>query len=202
MNWRKGLLRLWVVATALWVVFVATFDWALSGNRGGISAVGLSAESFYYHIIRPDLVASKRQFLDPKSPHHCVLPEQRERQKARLAELEAAEQKAEAVKQAAEAEAVRTSKPHQLSNEEYDALIRGPSAGEVDLIRAEMQVPECSADAARAISELEAVVDWGDFPDWARDAFLSLAYWMVGPPIVVFILGASLLWAFRGFRAG
>jgi hypothetical protein len=138
-------------------------------------------------------VARKRQFLDPKSPHYCVLPEQREQQKARLAELEDAMKKAEAV---------RTTKPHQLSSEEFDALIRGPSAGEVDAIRAEMQVPECSADAARAISELEAVVDWGEFPAWARHPLLSLASWLFGPPIAVFILGSSLIWALRGFRAG
>jgi hypothetical protein len=119
MNWRKGLLRLWIVATALWVVLVAAFDWALSGDAGGIAAAELSAELLYYHTIRPDLVARKRQFLDPKSPHYCVLPEQRERQKARLAELEDKMKKAEAV----------TSKPHQLSREEAYALAEAPSAG-------------------------------------------------------------------------
>jgi hypothetical protein len=31
---------------------------------------------------------------------------------------------------------------------------------------------------------------------------MSLAYWLFGPPIAVFILGASLMWALRGFRAG
>ena len=36
---------------------------------------------------------------------------------------------------------------------------------------------------------------------WVPEARLSFAYWMFGPRISVFILGASLMWAFCGFRA-
>jgi hypothetical protein len=30
MNWRVGLLRLWVVATAIWIVSLATLNWVFS----------------------------------------------------------------------------------------------------------------------------------------------------------------------------
>jgi len=59
MNWRKGLLRLWVVASALWIVSVAAFEWTF-GTEEAVSAE-LYAKYSYYRIMHPDSVAKKRQ---------------------------------------------------------------------------------------------------------------------------------------------
>jgi hypothetical protein len=75
-----------------------------------------------------------------------------------------------------------------------------------DLIEMDLRaVPECSAEIEKARSELEDVTDLDEFPDWARHALLSFAYWLFGPPIAALVIGTSLIWAFgwafRGFRA-
>src|SRR5215471_2262444 len=222
MNWRKGLLRLWVVASALWIVSVAAFEWTF-GTEEAVSAE-LYAKYSYYRIMHPDSVAKKRQLIsdfdDPKSPAYCVSHEQRERQKARLAELETTKAKRplapppqkppgtyglygilESTAKAPIAKPPTAHGPpmnaggHILSDQEVDALVSGLEA---DQIRLSMRVPECTADVAKAMSDLRDVIDWDDIPDWGRGTLLSLAYWMFGPPIAVFTLGKSLVWAFRG----
>jgi hypothetical protein len=164
MNWRKGLLRLWLIATAIWIVgFVAFGDQYFEERfyppgpvAQAVQAAELYAEYWYPHILRPDMVAKKRQllseFYDLKSPHYCVSHEQREREKARLAGLEREEAK----------------RPPNPSGER--------SLTDLDLERLWMRTPECSAEVDKARSELEDVIDWDDIPDWARDALLSLAY--------------------------
>jgi hypothetical protein len=185
MSWGKGLRRLWIVGTAIWIVGFVTFgDQYFEGRFVGpvanaVQVTELYAEYWYYHILRSDLVAKKRRllsdFYDPQSPHYCVSHEQRERERASLAELEREEAK-------------RPPKP----------------PGEwslTDLERLGMRIPECAAEVGKARSELQDVIDWDEIPDWARDALLSLAYWLLVPPIAALVVGRSLIWALRGFRA-
>ena len=93
MNRRKGLLRLWVVVTALWIVGAVALDWAFLGTETGVvGAVKIYAQYSFYRFIRPVLAARKTQlfsdFDDPKSSNYCVSHEQRVQEKVRLAELE------------------------------------------------------------------------------------------------------------------
>jgi hypothetical protein len=178
MNWRVGLLRLWVVGTALWILSVVVLAFLVS--HAAIEAATLYPEYLYNHLKRHDVVAEARRVLsDPKVveevvgvPGHrlpCVSHWERERQEAHVAKLEAQEAK-------------RPPPTGQLSSSQLERLV----------------MPlECSAE----IQEAQAVIASDDFPDWARDALLSSVYWLFGPPVVVLLIGASLAWAFRGFRA-
>ena len=101
MNWRKGLLRLWAVATALWIVTVLALGYQYSD--AGIEAAKLYPEYLYNHLKRHDVVAEARRVLsDQKSVEEvvgvpnwppCVSHWERERQEAHVAELEALEAK-------------------------------------------------------------------------------------------------------------
>jgi hypothetical protein len=187
MNWRRGLLRLWVVATALWMVSVVAVC-AFLGNdyefRGG-RALELSSEYWYYRILFPNLVAAARK-LD--TPLYCMTQRERDEEEAKLAQLEAEEAKrppepstrAGSLRRLELMTMLKTRPvcPEAVLKERDDLQMRYPQAGDIGYL-------------------LSAVENGG----WVPEARLSFAYWMFGPPISVFILGASLMWALRGFLA-
>jgi hypothetical protein len=183
MNWGKGLRRLWVVGTAIWIAAVVGYglrhpeeiNYPYLTVADGVLATEQYAEYWYYHIVRPDLVARKHRL------PHCVSHEERARLEA---DLEA--EKAKEAKRPPRA-------PGEMSGADLDRLF---------------MPAECSAEVERAKSEVEDVMD--EFPVWLgaepRDALLLLLYWLLGPPLAALAVGTSLIWAFRwafrGFRAG
>lgn len=196
MNWRKGLLRLWVVGTAIWIATVIVFglrhadDSVFEGVAQGVWAAELYTEYWYYRIIRPDVAAEARRvhsvFDDPMSSRRCVSYRERERDEAQLAKDEAEEAK---------------QPPKPPSPDGTRALTNA------DLDRLWM-APECSAKVANAkdeLGEIWALPDAVEKGGWVLDALLSFAFWLFGPPIAALVVGTSLIWAFgwafRGFRA-
>jgi hypothetical protein len=186
MNWSKGLRRLWMVGTALWIVTVLIIgfrqaeegSYTFGGVAQGVWAMELYTEYWYYRIFRPGVVGEARRVLsDP-----CVPRSEREQEEAAVARLEAEEAKL----------------PPQ------PPLPDGTKRGTRSQIARILMLPECSAEVAEAKSELR---DVGNLPvsvegGWVPGALLSLAYWLFGPPIAGLVVGASLLWTFRGFRRG
>jgi hypothetical protein len=196
MNWRKGLLRLWVVGTAIWIVsaIILVFQYAAEDPRipgivvpdrvfeasTVVRAADIYVSYWYYRIIRPGVAAEAHRVMDLS----CKTSSQVARDEADLREHEAEEKK----------EPPRP--PHELSRSDLDRLLMNA-------------VPECSAEVEKAkyelgdIAALPASVEDGG---WAPEALLSFAYWLFGPPIVALVVSASLIWAFRwafrGFRIG
>jgi hypothetical protein len=172
MNWGKGLRRLWVVATAVWILSVVAVLPEIATE--GVSAAEGYAEYWYYHIIRSDVAAEARRLGGDHQKEislPCVSNREREQQEAEVAQLEAEEAK-------------RPPPP---------PLPDGTKRGTRSQLARLMLSPECSAKEI----ELRGVVY--DPPDW--EPLLSLTYWLFGPPIAALVVGTSLIWAFRGFRA-
>jgi hypothetical protein len=192
MNWGKGLRRLWMVGTALWIVAVMVFGYWHYGERvyppataaQGVWAAELYAEYWYYRIIRPDVAAEARRvhsvFDDPTSPSHCVSYWDRKQLEDKLAK-----DKAEEAKRPPRA-------PGQMSTADLDRL---------------WMPAECSAEVEKAkdkLGEIWALRDAVEKGGWVPDALLSFALWLFSPPIATLLVGASMIgafrWAFRGFR--
>jgi hypothetical protein len=188
MNWRKGLLRLWIVATALWIASVlAVCEFLGNGYEfRGVQAVELSAEYWYYRILHPKLVEATSKLL---TPLYCDTQQERDEEEAPYK-----------AKWAEEAKKAPLPGGRRVSREEMWALgpHERPVCDEVvlkDQDDLRMQLQQASDDVERLVFDVER-------GGWVRDALLSFAYWLFGPPTAVFILGASLMWALRGFRAG
>jgi hypothetical protein len=187
MNWQKGLLRLWVVATAPWIASVVLVCEFLGNGYEfrGVQAVELSAEYWYYRILHPKLVQAASKYL---TPLYCDTQKERDEEEAPYK-----------AKRAEEAKKAPLPGGRMISLQEAIAL--GPHARPVcseavlkeqDDLR--MQLQQASEDVERLVFDVER-------GGWVHDVLMSLAYWLFGPPIAVFILGASLMWALRGFRA-
>ena len=177
MNWGKGLRRLWMVATALWIISVVAGLPEIAAE--GVSAAEVYSQYWYYRFTRPDVVAAALRALD----NPCLAREERDtRLNARQEKL--AEFKAEAAKHQG-----------QLSASDADLLFSIEDLNKIG--------PECSAEVAKAKEEMKNITFLPGVAEcaWAPEALRSFAYWIFGPPIIVFILGTSLIWAFRGFRA-
>src|SRR5262249_20453499 len=100
MTWRKGLLRIWVVGTAIWIAATVglVLQYAAEAPRVPgilvpervfeaskvVRAAKLYAEYWYYLLIRPDVAAEARKILsDP-----CVSWPERERYEAEVVKAE------------------------------------------------------------------------------------------------------------------
>jgi len=171
-NWTKGLLRLWVVGTILWVVTFGWIEWPGDAPQTYL-------RYWYYRVAHPEW------FAEGWNDEYRVRTGEPNREGA-IAEL-----KARSARAKMEAEG-----SNQGTREELYALLNAPpymnKLGDQELERI-AETPVADDPAAARLRSLETDLSWSE-TRLSRSASYALL-----PPALVFILGASLLWALRGF---
>jgi hypothetical protein len=183
-NWRHGLLRLWILASVVWCAAVLAFawrdinvDWTFSADR-------------MVHV----------KFSDTETwdyPKGLGLEVIRDAVKARI------DQK-NAQKQAWVASLPEDKKAACAANpkNKFDEII-----SEMDkALKNNIPENECQEIFWATAGEYAAPNDWENqlynVPLTLWQAMRLLAPWLLGPPLLVLGLGAALLWALAGFRHG
>jgi hypothetical protein len=183
-NWTRGLFRLWLVASLLWAAPIGWLAWP--GN-----APQEYARYWYYRVAHLEVLKERRA-------NEAAATKQRD---AALAEIRT-RYDATRVTHVAPTSRVGTLKDLTLlelktfDGFEYDRPsqdITQEELEEVDkVLRTEFPQPE--SDQLQEFTTLEGRLDWnGERASW-------WAAYTFAPPIAVLIVGASLLWALRGFR--
>jgi hypothetical protein len=182
MNWTRGLLRLWLVGSLLWAVPVGWLTWTGDAPQDYV-------RYWYYRVAHPEVLEERRA-------NEAAATKQRD---AALAEIRA------------RYDGTRVPRvdvgPHVGTRDELRALslnvighygrdewiITKEELDEAErVIRTEFAQPE--SEQLQEFTTLEGRLGWnGERASW-------WAAYTFAPPIAVLIIGASLLWAVRGFR--
>jgi hypothetical protein len=175
MNWTRGLLRLWLVGSVLWAVPVGWVTWPGEAPQEYL-------KYWYYRIAHP-------QVLDELSANKAAATKQRY---AALAEIRA------------RYDATRVAPgPHQLTADEMERLwtwnygsIYGRNWNEVSKEEADEVKKVFDTELAQPGSEqLQKFLTLERSVEWNKEQVSWWATYTFAPPIIVFIVGTSLMWA-------
>lgn len=186
-NWSRGLPRLWLVASLLWAVSVGWLTWPEDAPQDYV-------RYWYYRVAHPEVLEERRA-------NEAAATKQRD---AALAEIRARYDGTRVPR-------VAPDRPHTLTLDELRALEPALELNNIyhygrdqwEITRVELdeayrvirtEFPQTESEQLQEFTTLEGRLDWNtEVAGW-------WAAYTFAPPIAVLIIGASLLWALRGFR--
>jgi hypothetical protein len=186
MNWTRGLFRLWLVASLLWAVAVGWLTWPDDAPQQYV-------RYWYYRVAHPEV-------LDERLANAAAAEAKRDKA---VAEIRARYDRTRATHVSSEGAAGTGQKmitDHDLAVRVLKILgidygQQDPSDQELDEVGRALKTDfaQPGSPQLQEFTRLEATRDWHESEtEW------WLAY-TFGPPVILLIVGASLLWAARGF---
>jgi hypothetical protein len=181
-NWTRGLLRLWLVGSLLWVVPVGWLAWPEDAPQEYV-------QYWYNRVAHPEV-------LDERRANEAAAANQRD---VALAEIRARYDGTRVPRvphhggqgTLDELGALFLNKVDHYGRDDWE--ITKQELDEADkVLRTDFPQPE--SEQLREFTTLEGSLDWN------RERISWWAAYTFAPPIVVLIVGASILWALRGFR--
>ncbi len=191
MNWRRGLVRLWLIISVIWVLGVGSLG--VSPGRDLVT---------HWAAGPPHLVTDEEMGIAP--PYLPSLAQIRQNfSEYKDIEDEQLKQRLDKARAAATPPDARTDFNYFRSTrarDQFDAPYEG--------VMAQLRAADATGniEQARRMVILAANLRGQDEAfrkrESAKDLLVETAGWAVLPPLTVFILGAAMMWVARGFRAG
>jgi hypothetical protein len=187
MNWRRGFTRLWLVSSLFWVISVGWLAWP--GD-----ALPEWSEYWYYRLARSDVLDERRASIAAAS---------RQRDKA-VAEIRSRYD-------ATRLKCDDPESPHRVTSSELRRIIFTSDGKPIDYQRKACEISDTELDDLEKVlyhttfmqpesKSLERFALLENRQDFDGSLIRGWVSYTLLPPLIIFVVGASVLWALRSFR--
>jgi hypothetical protein len=182
-NWTRGLLRLWLLGSLLWAVPVGWLTWPGDAPQDYV-------RYWYYLVAHPEVREERRDNEAAAAKQRdTALAAVRGRYDGTRKPFVAPDPPREGTRD--ELDALLFNKLYHYGREKW--VITKEELDEAEKVLRDLP-PQPESEQLQEFTELEGRLDWNE------ERVRWWAAYTLAPPIAVLIVGASLLWALRGFR--